>query len=131
MRLLHAFTAAAIVIAASGGVALAGSPKGEAQLAQEIEGRVAGEPVNCIPLHRIRSTRIIDRTAIVYDAGATIYVNRPANVETLDRFDTLVVKPFASQLCRIDSVQLIDSSLRATTGFLALGKFVPYTRAKD
>ncbi len=131
MRLLHAFTAAAIVIGGSGGAALAGSQKGEAELAQEIEGRVAGEPVNCIPLHRIRSTRIIDRTAILYDAGATIYVNRPANVETLDRFDTLVVKPFASQLCRVDSVQLIDASLRATTGFLALGKFVPYTLAKQ
>jgi hypothetical protein len=128
MRFLHALAAGALVLSGCGGAALARERNPEAELAAELEGRVAGEPVNCISLHRIRSSRIIERTAIVYDAGDTIYVNRPANADTLDRFDTMVITPTASQLCRIDSVRLIDSGLRTTTGFLALGKFVPYKR---
>jgi hypothetical protein len=49
----------------------------EAQLAKALDGRVAGEPVNCLSLRSIRSSRIIDRTAIVYQVGNTLYVNRP------------------------------------------------------
>lgn len=48
----------------------------EQQLARILQGRVAGKPVNCVDLQNIRSTQIIDRTAIVYGAGSTIYVNR-------------------------------------------------------
>ena len=50
---------------------------GEAQLAKMLEGRTPGKPVDCIDLSRVRSSQIIDRTAIVYDAGGTLYVNRP------------------------------------------------------
>ena len=130
MRLLHALATGALLIAGCSGASLAKSKNPEAELAAEIEGRVPGKPVHCIPLHRVRSSRIIDRTAIVYDTGSTIYVNRPANADTLDRWDTMVITPFASQLCKIDSVRLIDSSLRTTTGFLVLGEFVPYKLVK-
>ncbi len=54
---------------------------GEQQLAKLLEGREAGEPVSCIPLHRTSESRIIDKTAIVYDSGRTIYVNRPRHAE--------------------------------------------------
>ena len=63
----------------------------EARLAKAIEGRVAGEPVDCINLRSIRSSRIIDETAILYEVGSTLYVNRPrAGQESLDRWDTTV-----------------------------------------
>ena len=42
------------------------SADGEAKLAQVLEGRVAGAPVDCLTQRDIRSTRIINRTAIVY-----------------------------------------------------------------
>ena len=41
------------------------------------EGREAGQPVSCIPLYGTSDARIIDKTAIIYDTGRTIYVNRP------------------------------------------------------
>ena len=101
----------------------------EARLAQAVEGRVAGAPVDCINLRHIRSTQIIDDTAIVYDAGSTIYVNRPrAGRESLDRWDTLVTTLHASRLCSIDVVQLYDSSSRMQTGLIFLGDFVPYRK---
>ena len=68
----------------------------EAQLARELKGRTAGTPVDCISLRHVRSSRIIDDTAIVYETGGTIYVNRPrAGAESLDRWDTLVTRLFA------------------------------------
>jgi hypothetical protein len=104
----------------------------EQQLARELEGRVAGEPRNCVNLRNLRSSRIIDDTAIVFDAGSTIYVNRPrAGASSLDHWDTLVTKPFGSQLCSIDTVQLYDSGSRMLTGIVFLGDFVPYKKVRN
>ena len=42
----------------------------EAELTKLIGNRVAGEPVKCITLSNVRSVRIIDRTALVYEQGS-------------------------------------------------------------
>lgn len=103
----------------------------EARLERAIEGRVAGKPVSCINLRNVRSSRIIDRTAIIYDAGGTLYVNRPrSGQESLDQWDILVTRPFNSRLCSIDVVHLYNSGSRMQTGLVFLGDFVPYRRAK-
>jgi len=103
----------------------------ETRLARAVEGRVAGAPVGCISLHAVRSSRIIDNTAIIFDAGHTIYVNRPrSGAETLDSHDTLITRTFSGRLCSVDVVEVTDS---ATLGFsrpVFLGEFVPYRRAR-
>lgn len=124
----------ALVILASAAAALAPaqakSPdpaKGERQLASALEGRVAGEPVDCIDLQRIRSSRIIDRTAIVYDAGRTLYVNRPrAGASALRDWDVMVTRPFGSRLCRVDVVHMYSPGSQMLGGVVFLGDFVPY-----
>ena len=104
----------------------------EAELAQELEGRVAGEPVDCIDLNRVRSTRVIDDTAIVYDAGRTLYVNRPrAGANSLNQWDALVTRLYSTRLCSIDTVEMLDTSSRMLSGIVFLGDFVPYTRPRD
>jgi hypothetical protein len=121
-------TLGALVAAAS--PALAKPFDGEAELAKAIAGRVAGAPVHCVNLRDVRSSQIIDHTAIVYDTGGTVYVNRPrAGLESLDRWDTLVTKTFSSDLCDIDVVHLYDSGSHMQTGSVFLGDFVPYKRA--
>ena len=103
--------------------------KGEAKLAKMIEGRVAGKPVSCLPMHQIRSSRIIDRTAIVYEVGNTLYVNRPRQGATsLDRDDILVTKTSLNQLCSVDIVRLMDPVSSIESGFVSLGQFVPYKK---
>ena len=122
-----------------GSIALAGSVaqaaprlEPEAQLARAIGGRVAGAPVSCINLRTVRSTRIIDDTAIVFEAGSTLYVNRPeAGREDLNSWDTLVTKTPTSQLCSVDTVRMYDSGLRMPRGVVFLGKFVPYRRVRS
>ncbi|HWT12730.1 MAG TPA: hypothetical protein VN231_08265 [Allosphingosinicella sp.] len=104
----------------------------EAELARAIEGRVAGEPVDCIDLHRVRSTRVIADTAIIYDAGGTVYVNRPrAGADSLNRWDALLTRLHSTRLCSIDSVQMIDPQTRMMTGLVFLGEFVPYRRVRS
>ena len=124
-------TLASLAAVATALPATAASRSPEEKLAREIEGRVAGDPVDCINLRNVRSSRIIPGTAIVYDAGSTIYVNRPrGGASSLDSWDVLVTKLHSSQLCSIDTVQLQDSSSRMLSGIVFLGDFVPYRKVK-
>jgi hypothetical protein len=106
--------------------------QGEAKLARALEGRVAGAPVDCIQLRDIRSSRIIDGIAILYDTGSTIYLNQPVSgASWLDDNDVLVTDTHSSQLCSIDVVRLFDSASYTPDGSVGLGKFIPYTRPKN
>lgn len=100
----------------------------EEQLAKLLEGREAGRPVSCISLNNTRESRIIDKTAIVYDSGNTIYVNRPRYPQSLDSDDIMVTEIHGSQLCRLDTVKLHDRSGFWFSGFVGLEDFVPYRR---
>jgi hypothetical protein len=96
----------------------------ETRLARAVDGRIAGEPVDCISLHTVRSSRVID-------AGHTIYVNRPrAGAEALDSYDTLVTRTHGSRLCSIDRVEMLDGSTYRIRQPIFLGEFIPYRRAR-
>ena len=103
----------------------------KARTAKLLEGRVAGTPKSCITLPRVDSSQVIDKTAIVYRDGATLWVNRPrSGAESLNDDDVLVTKTTGSQLCSIDTVQLHDRSSHFWRGFVSLGAFVPYSKVK-
>lgn len=103
----------------------------EQQLAQILKDRVPGKPEDCIQLNNVRSTTIIDKTAIVYDTGSVLYVNRPAYPQSLDDDDVLVTRTWGSQLCRLDIVQLHSRSGMFWRGTVGLESFVPYTKPKQ
>jgi hypothetical protein len=107
--------------------------KSEAQLARALHDRIAGKPVDCLNLHDIRSSQIIDRTAILYETtGGTLYLNRPdSGQSSLNRGDVLVTDTHSHQLCSIDVVRLYDTSSRMQTGVVFLGEFVPYRKPKS
>jgi len=129
MRKLLTLTAGALLI---GGAAQAKPADREAELARALDGRVAGEPVQCIDLHRIRSSRVISGTAILYDAGSVVYVNRPDNgADQLNQWDTLVTRTPTTRLCSIDTVTLIDRGSQSFSGVVFLGDFVPYRRVRS
>jgi hypothetical protein len=128
MRKLLSLTALTLLFGATAAQA-AGPGDGEARLARALQGRVAGEPVNCIDLYRVRSSRVIDDTAILYDAGSVIYVNRPrSGAEDLNRWDTLVTRTPSTRLCSVDTVHVVNLPSGALTGIVFLGDFVPYRR---
>jgi hypothetical protein len=103
----------------------------EQQLEQALRGRVAGEPVDCINLRSVRNSRVINRTAILFDAGGTIYVNRPrSGAQSLTDWDTQVVRPFGQRLCTIDTITMVDPGSGFFRGTVFLGEFVPYHRVR-
>lgn len=101
------------------------------QLDRLLQGRVAGRPTGCIGLSSITSSVVVPGKAIVYRVGSTLYVNEPrSGAETLDNDDILLTRSIGSRLCSLDTVHLVDRTSRITTGFVTLGTFVPYHRAK-
>jgi len=106
--------------------------KGEEKLAGLLEGRVAGEPQNCIRDFTRNSVRTIEDTAYVYGRGRTIYVQRTRNPDHIDRDDILVVRRFsATQLCREDFVTTVDRYAGFLTGGVQFDQFIPYTRVDE
>lgn len=103
--------------------------KGEAKLAKMLEGRVAGEPQQCIRMLRSDDLTTIHGTALVADRGDTIWVNRTAQPQTLDVNDILVIRKFSgSQLCRLDQITTSSRTGNFYTGNIMLEEFVPYRR---
>ena len=133
--ILAAPFAAALLVAPA---ALAEEPapaptKGEERLTKMLEGRVAGEPSDCIRTFPSGSMQVIDRTAIVYRQGRTLWVNRTRDPRALDSDDYLVIRKFgdASRLCRLDNVTTRDRVGNFFSGVIMLDQFVPYTLPKQ
>ena len=106
--------------------------KGEERLARMLEGRVAGEPQNCIRFRLNDRLTVIDDTAYVYGCGRTIYVQRTSDPDSIDSSDTLVSRRFSSsQVCRQDVVTTVDAFSGFFTGAVFFEEFVPYTRAPE
>lgn len=102
--------------------------RGEARLARMIEGRTAGEPVQCIHAPRSTKLQVIEKVGVVYDAGDTVYVARPTNANALGGNDALVIERLGSQLCTSDMVRTFDRYMGNVTGVVFFDKFVPYAK---
>ena len=127
MRLLKAIAATSVLLAS---VAAAAAVDHEAELQQMLGKRVAGAPVNCINIHDITGSHIVDGTAILYDVvGGDIYVNRPqSGAYMLNRHQFLVMDTHVPQLCSVDHVDLVDGTTHMPSGTVGLGEFVPYRK---
>lgn len=101
----------------------------EQRLDKILAGRVAGKPVSCISNFDSRDVQVIDKTAIVYDSGSVIYVNRTSNPKSLRSDDIMVTKLWGNQLCRLDTVHMHERSGGFWNGFVGLEDFVPYRKA--
>lgn len=112
------------------GPALEAKPKLSPQqrLDKLLDGRIAGAPEHCISHFDSREMQVLDKTAIVYGWGNTIWVNTPRNAEDLDDDDILVTRTSGSQLCDLDIVTTLDRSSQFFNGSISLGRFVPYRR---
>lgn len=95
-----------------------------------LAGRVAGDPITCLPLRRAARSQVVPGEAVVYSANnRELFVNRPSGgAEWLIRDAILVSQQQIGQLCRGDPVQIVDRASGIGRGFITLGDFVPYTR---
>lgn len=102
-----------------------------AKAVKELAGRTAGDPVSCIQLTRIRSSEIVDATAVIYkESPRRWYVNQPddGRCSPLNPNRILITRVNGSQLCGNDLITIAEAGSPITYGACGLGKFVPYTR---
>lgn len=102
--------------------------KNQAQFEKLIEGRVAGEPVSCIPAFQAKDLQVIEGVALVYGRGDTIYVARPTHPDSLRWDDIIVINRVGGQLCHTDIIRTVDRMSGFTTGALFIDRFVPYKK---
>ena len=102
-----------------------------ARAVKELTGRTAGDPVSCIQLTRIRSSEIVDATAVIYKESAKRwYVNQPdgGRCDMLTPRRILITRTSGSQLCGNDLITIAEAGSPITYGACGLGRFVPYTK---
>jgi len=129
MKAILACTIAAAVAATSAPLAAeTRAERGEARLAEMIEGRTAGESRSCISAMNSNRIQVIENVGVVYEGGDTVWVARVSDPRQLDSFDVPIIERTGSQLCRTDVVRTVDRSSGMFTGVVFLGEFVPYTR---
>ena len=128
-------TVAAVAILAVGATAAQAqsrAERGEARLAQMLEGyQASGEAQNCISAIRSNRISVIPYVGVVYDAGHTIYVARASRPESLRDSDIPVFERFSSQLCSNDVMRTIDRNSPSFSGVLFLEDFVSYARVEE
>jgi len=130
MRLL--MLAAVSALAMAGAADARPGQSGEAELARMLQGRVAGQPMACIRTWPSENVTTIDRTALVFGRGDTIYVNRTRFPESIDDNDALVIRKFGTgtSLCRTDLITTFDRTSQFYSGNVYLADFVPYKRIR-
>lgn len=105
-------------------------PDREGELAGVLANwRQAGPPVRCLNLRRASIVRVVNRTAIVFRLGGSLYVMRPiGGAEYLDRRDALISR-LNSYMCDGQLVEFADpySGIRR---LIRSGPFIPYRRAR-
>ena len=107
------------------------SASSQADLAKELEGRVAGAPESCVAISASQGLRVVDSRTLVYYRGGTVWVNRLAeDCPGLRPLDTVVVEVHGAQYCRGDRVRGLSPGTTIPGPMCPLGDFVPYRRPR-
>lgn len=109
------------------------TPKAQHQLAEALQGRVAGRPQSCIPNYRANQMTVIDDHTILFRDGRTVYVQNPrGGCRGLGIGGyTLVTRQYGSgQLCSGQINELVDLRTGMTGGACVFSQFVPYSRPR-
>jgi hypothetical protein len=111
-----------------------GATAGMSAKKEPVPVRAVGEPVNCVSLTQIRSTRIIDNSTIDFKmAGGKTYRNSlPNSCPGLKYEDRFSYRTSLNQLCNVDIVRVLhDYGGRLQEGAgCGLGKFQPVEKIK-
>jgi hypothetical protein len=88
---------------------------------------IAGEPENCIQTSRIAGTRVHDDFTIDFElTGGNVYRNTlPGRCPGLGFEERFGYRVSAGQLCRLDTITVLQSGGATPGPTCALGPFVP------
>lgn len=105
--------------------------EGQALFDKVTAGRVAGQPISCLPHYRADDMVRIDDSTIAFRDGNTVYVNHLIGecAGLTSGFYALVTKSNGSGLCRGDIADVRDVSTGMIVGSCAIGDSTPYKRS--
>lgn len=98
-------------------------------LTRELDGKVAGAPVNCISdFNADDMIRVSDNILLYRVSGRLVYKNtlRSSCPGLARDTDIVVTEQFGGQKCRGDLVRLVDRTSGIPGPVCSLGEFVPY-----
>ena len=102
------------------------------KLAQALQGRTPGRPVNCIAnLRGGAQMSVIDDTTILFREGSTVYVQKPeGGCPNLGNGRYALVKRQVggSQYCEGDIGEVVDPVSGFFAGSCVFGPFIPYRK---
>lgn len=108
------------------------SASGQRAYESLITGRVAGQPISCLPTYQQNDMSVIDGQSIAFRASSrTAYLVRfTPGCELLDAGHyALLSRQFGgNQLCRGDIQQVVDLTNHITVGSCTVAAIVPYSR---
>ena len=107
--------------------------KQSAMLMKELNGKVAGKPVNCInDFNAYNTIRVSDNILLYRVSSRLVYQNnlRSTCSGLAGDNDIIVSEQFGGQKCRGDIIRLVDRTSGIPGGFCSLGDFVPYRAEK-
>lgn len=125
-RAIAALTAgvAALAVGSQPASSETSAEKAAAQLARMLDGRVAGEPEDCILLRPIRRMTVLEGQGLVFHSGTTLWINRTADPAAIRKWDTFEFRAFGQRLCSYDTVN-------GRQGPIDLVAFVPWRKVPD
>ena len=104
-------------------------PRGEARLAQALAGKIAGQPITCLPNFRTNQMEVIDRDTILYRDGRTSYVQHTNGYcypnGPRGGYYLVTRQAGTSAICRGDIAQVHDSASRTFAGSCSFNNFIP------
>jgi len=108
------------------------SARAEAHLQTMLSGRVANQPMTCLPHYRADNMVVIDDNTVLFRNGRTVYRN-DFQGGTCSRLGSgfyalLTRSSGGTGLCRGDIAEVVDTTSGMQVGSCVLGDFVPYTR---
>ena len=107
------------------------SAEAQAELQKLLAGKVAGQPMSCLPSYRRAEMVRIDDKTVAFRDGSRVYVNHLIGEcnGLKSGFYTLVTRSHGSGMCRGDIADVADVSTGMVVGSCAIGDFTPYTRS--
>lgn len=108
------------------------SPSGQRAMDSLLSGKVAGQPVSCLPSYSANDMSIIDGRTIAFRVGTrTVYMvhlNEGCGLLGSGNYALLTRQFGGTGLCRGDIAQVADTLNRQTVGSCTIAAIVPYSR---
>lgn len=100
----------------------------DAEIARELAGKVPGDPVSCISINRVRSSKHIGDQTLLYEVSSNlVYRNDPVGgCNGLDFGRALITRTPSTQLCAGDIARVADLQTGMDTGSCAFSEWIPY-----